>query len=114
MRRIALVLLLLLPQTGPAQEPSNPKSQPPTAPTQQQGTSRPGDDDVVKITTNLVQVDAVVTDKSGKLIKDLRPEEVQIFEDGRQQKITSFSLVLQEAATTQPVAAAPVDKTAPQ
>jgi VWFA-related protein len=48
-------------------------------------------DEVVRINTTLVQVDAVVTDKSGKIVSDLKPEEVEIFEDSRQQKITHFS-----------------------
>jgi VWFA-related protein len=58
------------------------------------------DDDVVRITTNLVQVDAVIVDKSGKPVTDLKPEEVQILEDGRPQKITHFSYVLNEATPT--------------
>jgi hypothetical protein len=33
---------------------------------------KPPEGDVVRITTNLVQVDAVITDKSGKLITDLK------------------------------------------
>jgi VWFA-related protein len=45
----------------------------------------------VRISTNLVQVDAVVTDKSGKLVTDLKSDEIQILEDGRPQKITHFS-----------------------
>ncbi len=49
-------------------------------------------DDIVRITTNLVQVDAVVT-KDGKLVTDLKPEDFEIFEDGRPQKITHFSYV---------------------
>ncbi|HEY0323891.1 MAG TPA: VWA domain-containing protein [Pyrinomonadaceae bacterium] len=49
------------------------------------------DDDVVRITTNLVQVDAMVTDSNGKPVTDLKPEEVQIYEDGRLRKITNFS-----------------------
>ena len=32
---------------------------------------RPADGDVVRITTNLVQVDAVITDKNGKPVTDL-------------------------------------------
>jgi VWFA-related protein len=51
------------------------------------------DDEVVKITTNLVQIDAVVTDKSGKIITDLAPGDFQILEDGRPQPITNFSFV---------------------
>jgi len=113
MRGLALVILLLLPQTGSAQQPSSAPAPSPTPPIELQQPSRPGDYDVVKITTNLVQVDAVISDKNGQLIRDLRPEEVQIFEDGRQQKITNFSLVTLEAGTTQQVPAARADKTAP-
>jgi len=50
------------------------------------------DDDVVKITTNLVQVDAVVT-KNRKLVKDLKAEDFEIFEDGKRQTITSFAYI---------------------
>ena len=49
-------------------------------------------DDVVRITTNLVQIDVVVT-KNGKPIKDLKAEDFEIFEDGRRQVITSFTYV---------------------
>jgi VWFA-related protein len=76
----------------------------------------PADDEVVRITTNLVQIDAVVTDKKGRLITDLRPEEVEIYEDGRLQKITNFSFISTESGTAQPAVvtpSAPVDKTAP-
>jgi VWFA-related protein len=61
----------------------------PPAPTSPQG----DEDEVVRITTNLVQVDAVVTDGNGKPVTDLRPAEVQIYEDGRPRKITNFSYV---------------------
>jgi len=44
-------------------------------------TQKPPEGDVVRITTNLVQVDAVITDKNGKPITDLKPEELQLFED---------------------------------
>src|SRR5689334_3177430 len=49
-------------------------------------------DDVVRITTNLVQVDAVVT-KNGKPVTDLKAEDFEIFEDGKRQTITSFVYV---------------------
>jgi VWFA-related protein len=62
-------------------------------PSSRSTTSSAQDEDVVKITTNLVQVDAVVTDRSGKIVTDLAPEEFQIFEDGRSQPITNFSFV---------------------
>lgn len=75
------------------------------------------DEDVVKITTNLVQVDVTVTDKNGKQVTDLRADEIEILEDNRPQKITNFSYVsLDSAAGEQSVAAkptTPVDKTTP-
>jgi VWFA-related protein len=49
-------------------------------------------DDVVKINTNLVQIDAVVT-KNGKLVPDLKAEDFEIFQDGKRQTITSFAYV---------------------
>src|SRR3954466_11896132 len=65
-------------------------------------TQKPEDAEVVRITTNLVQVDAVVTDNHGKLITDLKPDEVEIFEDGHKQKITNFSFNLSVTAPPQP------------
>jgi VWFA-related protein len=86
----------------------------PTPPPVEQQKPQPESDDVVRITTNLVQVDAVVTDKQGKLVTDLLPEEVEIFEDGRKQKITHFSYnattTEQPAKETTPKS---VDKNAP-
>ncbi|MBA3255412.1 MAG: VWA domain-containing protein [Pyrinomonadaceae bacterium] len=73
----------------PGGEPQKPDAQLPSA--------RQSDDDAVRITTNLVQVDAVVTDNKGKPVTDLRPEEVEIKEDGRPQKITNFSFVSLES-----------------
>jgi VWFA-related protein len=76
------------PTTSPTREPTtNPK--PAEAPGQE--------DEVVRITTNLVQVDAVVTDKNGKLVGDLKREELQISEDGKPQAITNFSFYLAPA-----------------
>jgi VWFA-related protein len=42
---------------------------------------------------NYVEVDARVLDQQGKFITDLKPEDFQIFEDGKPQKVTAFSLV---------------------
>jgi VWFA-related protein len=42
---------------------------------------------------NYVEVDARVLDQQGKFIPDLKPEDFQIFEDGKPQKVTAFSLV---------------------
>lgn len=49
--------------------------------------------DVVTIDTNLVQIDVVVTDKAGKQVTDLRPEEFEVLEDGKKQHVTNFSYI---------------------
>ena len=49
-------------------------------------------EDIVRITTNLVQVDVVVT-KDGKLVTDLTAEDFEISEDGKPQTITNFSFI---------------------
>ncbi|HVQ30622.1 MAG TPA: VWA domain-containing protein [Vicinamibacteria bacterium] len=48
---------------------------------------------VVRISVDLVQVDAVVTDKKGRLVTDLRPEDFEIVEDGRKQPLTNVSYI---------------------
>ena len=56
-------------------------------------------DDVVKITTNLVQVDAVVT-KDGKPVTNLTADDFEIYEDGRKQAITSFAYISNVASAS--------------
>jgi VWFA-related protein len=69
----------------------------------------------VRITTNLVQVNAVVVDKNGKPVTDLKPEEVEIREDKHPQKITNFSYIIADArpAGAGALKPAPVAKNAP-
>ena len=40
-----------------------------------------------------VEVDAVVTDRQGQIVRDLKKEDFQVLEDGKPQTITTFSLV---------------------
>ncbi len=56
-------------------------------------TPTPPDDEVVKISTTLIQVDVTVTDSKGKIVKDLKAEDFEIYENGEKQKITNFSFV---------------------
>jgi VWFA-related protein len=42
---------------------------------------------------NYVEVDARVLDQQGKFVVDLKPEDFQVFEDGKPQKVSAFSLV---------------------
>ena len=53
----------------------------------------PGDSAVVKITTSLIQIDVSVTDRRGRIITDLKPEEIEIYENGEKQRISGFSFV---------------------
>jgi VWFA-related protein len=54
----------------------------------------PSDDtDVVKITTSLIQLDVTITDKSGRIVTDLKPDDIEVYENGERQKITNFSFV---------------------
>jgi VWFA-related protein len=57
-----------------------------------QTTATDDKDDVVRITTNLVQVDAVVT-KDGRPVTGLTADDFEIYEDGHKQVITSFAYV---------------------
>ena len=56
-----------------------------------------GQDPVIRVTVDLVQVDAVVTDAKGRHVPDLTAGDFQIFEDGKLQKITNFSFVRSSA-----------------
>src|SRR5689334_24513820 len=78
------------------------------------GQQKPADDkdDVVKITTNLVQVDAVVT-KDGKPVTNLTADDFEIFEDGKRQTITSFAYISNVSNTAPQPAAKDATNTAP-
>ncbi len=113
---LSVILAGLLGSGALAQRPSKPTIGPPPPPQQQPSPKpHPESDDVVRITTKLVQVDAVVTDKNGKVVTDLKPEEIKILEDGREQKITNFSYNLAENSTApaRPGKTTTVDKNAP-
>ncbi|MDQ3907696.1 MAG: VWA domain-containing protein [Acidobacteriota bacterium] len=101
----ALVCLALLSQAGGfAQQPrpqQQQQSQPPKpAPSQSTGQKRPqptppqevGDDEVIKLNTDLVQLHAVVTDKKGQPVDNLTQDDFEVLEDGRPQQISFFSV----------------------
>ena len=46
--------------------------------------------------TALVEVDAIVLDKQGRFATGLRAEDLEIFEDGKPQKIEQFYMVTHE------------------
>ncbi|HEX8137329.1 MAG TPA: VWA domain-containing protein [Pyrinomonadaceae bacterium] len=83
-----LMFLLSATVAGQTQSPS-------PSPQQQQG-----GEDVVTVTTNLVQVDVVVLDKDGRQVTNLRPEDFEVQEDGKRQAITNFAYISVDAATS--------------
>lgn len=51
----------------------------------------------LRISTTLVEVDAVVTDRDGRHVTDLAPDDFELIQDGRPQKITSVRYVSLDA-----------------
>ncbi|HEY7181625.1 MAG TPA: VWA domain-containing protein [Blastocatellia bacterium] len=50
------------------------------------------DEPLLRIETELVQIDAVVTDKQGNLARDLKRADFELFDDGKKQEITHFAV----------------------
>lgn len=48
---------------------------------------------LVRVNVDLVQMDVVVTDVKGRHIADLKPQEFEILENGKPQRITNFSFI---------------------
>src|SRR5580704_9066284 len=69
------------------------------------------DPPAIHATVNEVALDLVVRDKKGKLVKNLTPADVEIYEDGVRQQIKSFRLVNGDAAPISP--GGPEQPTAP-
>ena len=64
-------------QQPPAQPPAPPPPQGPT----------------FKVRVDYVEVDVVVTDRQGNLVRDLKKEDFQVLEDGKSQSINTFTMV---------------------
>jgi VWFA-related protein len=62
--------------------------------------SMPASANVLQSTSEVVRIDIQVTDKSGKTIKGLKPDQFVITDDGKTQKITTFSFEDIEAIQT--------------
>lgn len=55
------------------------------------------DDEVVKISTDLIQIDVTVTDKTGKVVTGLKADDFEVFENGQRQKLSNFSFASKTA-----------------
>jgi VWFA-related protein len=74
----------------------------PAAPPQDQqatGQSVAASSDVITAETNMVLVDVVVTDKKDHYIRDLEANDFRVFEDDKEQTISSFSRVADAPST---------------
>src|SRR5262245_6146101 len=74
---------LVAGQNPPPQAQTPPPAQPPA----------PNQGPTFRVRVDYVEVDVVVNDRQGNLVRDLKKEDFQIMEDGKAQAITTFSLV---------------------
>ena len=86
-----LAASLLFPVIAVCVVASGPVRAPALAAPGQQAADQAQPTTVIKSQTNLVLVDAVVTDKKGNYVRDLEEKDFRVFEDGKEQPINSFS-----------------------
>ncbi|HYM77254.1 MAG TPA: VWA domain-containing protein [Candidatus Dormibacteraeota bacterium] len=60
---------------------------------------------VVRISVNLVQVDAAVTDSKGKPVTDLKADDFEVLQDGAAQKVVNLSYITEGVKLAPPVPA---------
>jgi|GEM_PF-1459014 len=85
----AAVALLL----GGAAPAASQRQDPAPAGAARQGASPEDQDEAISVNTNLVQADAVVLDKNGRQVTDLRADDFEIVEDGRARRPDHCSYV---------------------
>ncbi|MCA1619051.1 MAG: VWA domain-containing protein [Acidobacteria bacterium] len=98
----AAALLCLAPLFGPAplarqQQADAPAQRPAPTPLEI------GDEEVLKIDTDLVLVEVSVTDAAGRAVKGLRPEDFRLYEDGEERAV-AFLNVERRGGAERPVA----------
>jgi VWFA-related protein len=68
---------------------------------------------VIRAKAYEVALDLVVRDKKGRLVKNLAPADLEIYEDGVRQQVLSMRLVNGEAVPAQPASAQPAEPSSP-
>src|SRR5215213_1661035 len=81
--RLASALAAALCLLAPARAQQTPAVPPPDK----------DDEEVVRISTELVQTDVMVFDKSGKFVEGLKPEQFELRVDGRAQQVIFFERI---------------------
>src|SRR5215204_4652765 len=83
-----LCLLAPAPQSASrAQEQASAPAQRPT-PTPEEI----GEEDVLKIDTDLILVEVTVTDAAGRAVKGLKPEDFKLYEDGEERSVAFLNV----------------------
>ncbi len=91
MTAVALSGMLLGAQGARAQAQSTPPAQEKAKPTAAAPPQPVPTNDVIRTESKLVLVDTVVTDKKGHYVTDLTQGDFKVFEDNKEQTVTSFS-----------------------
>jgi VWFA-related protein len=84
------------PATPPQTQSQAQTAQPPAGGAQPQPTQPP----TFRAGINFVRVDVILTDKNGNMVADLKPEDFEVTEDGKPQKIETFKLVKLDGGAT--------------
>jgi VWFA-related protein len=88
---LAICWILFEPGSGRPIVHAQQSAQQPSQPPAQQSAAAASDPDVIHVETRLVLVDTVVVDKKGNYIRDLAQKDFKVWEDGKEQAISSFS-----------------------
>jgi VWFA-related protein len=93
---VAAACLLFAPAAPRAQQAASSAPQETTKPAPQEMTKpapQEGDEEVVRISSELVQTDVMVFDKQGKFVDGLKPEQFELKVDGRERQIVFFDRI---------------------
>ncbi|HET6977920.1 MAG TPA: VWA domain-containing protein [Pyrinomonadaceae bacterium] len=118
-RIITLLVIALLLSVAVFAQQTKPSKQPKPSPAATPPPRPADEDDVVRIDLNLVQVDAVVTDKRGRQVSDLSAQDFSIIENGKSHTVDYCVYVpladrestIKPTPTTQPPSAAELGRT---
>jgi VWFA-related protein len=81
------------PSQQPATAPPSAQQPPAQQPPAQQPPSTPPDQPVFRAGINFVRVDVIVSDKNGNPVGNLKPEDFEVLEENKAQKIETFKLI---------------------
>jgi Ca-activated chloride channel family protein len=85
---LLVLLLIALATPGVPQDPSNPPQQRPRKVFPENQDS----DEVIRVDTDLVSVDVTAMDSTGRPIKNLKPQDFEIYSDDVEQQIAFFQI----------------------